>query len=104
MLQLIPEYLAELIHITTDSRNVQEKSVKGFDFLVNSFWPVVAEFLLDRNVHHLESLLRSASEFFSVMRIRDVYPESGFFLSRVLDLTKKKRRGKNKFVVLTFVL
>jgi hypothetical protein len=59
VLQLIPEYLAELIHITTDSRNVQEKSVKGFHFLVNSFWPVVAESLLDRNVHHPESLLRS---------------------------------------------
>jgi hypothetical protein len=53
VLQLIPEYLAELIQITTDSRNVQEKSVKGFDFLVNSFWPVVAESLLDRKINAL---------------------------------------------------
>ena len=43
LLRIIPEHLAELVKLTTDEKKTVEGSVNGFDFLVNSFWPVVAE-------------------------------------------------------------
>ena len=37
--------------ITTDDLNLEGKSVKGFDFLVNSFWPEVKE-NIDENLRN----------------------------------------------------
>jgi hypothetical protein len=37
----------------------------------------------------------------AVLLIRDVYPGSGFFLSRILDATKKEE-GKNELDILAF--
>jgi len=53
-LNTIPKYLSQLVKITTDEKNIEDKSVKGFDFLVNSFWPVVAE-LIDKNLNFIFS-------------------------------------------------
>jgi len=46
LLKIIPEYLAELVKLTTDEKKTVEGSVNGFDFLVNAFWAEVAESLL----------------------------------------------------------
>ena len=40
-----------LVKITTDDLNLEGKSVKGFDFLVNSFWPEVKE-NIDENLRN----------------------------------------------------
>jgi len=48
-IRTIPKYLSELVRITMDERNMEEKSVKGFDFLVNAFWPEITD-NIDRNL------------------------------------------------------
>jgi len=54
LLMIIPEHLAELVKLSTDERKVVEGSVKGFDFLVNSYWTEVAE-KLDQDLHNISS-------------------------------------------------
>ena len=54
LLRIIPEHLAELVKLTTDEKKTVEGSVGGFDFLVNSFWPVVAE-KIQQDLEHISS-------------------------------------------------
>ena len=42
LLRIIPKHFAELVKLSTDEKKTVEGSVSGFDFLVNSFWSVVA--------------------------------------------------------------
>ena len=46
LLRLIPEQLAGLVRLTSDTRRLVEGSVTGFSFLARSFWPEVAESFL----------------------------------------------------------
>ena len=46
LLRLIPEQLAGLARLTSDTRRLVEGSVTGFSFLARSFWPEVAESFL----------------------------------------------------------
>eukprot|EP00092_Neocalanus_flemingeri_P036089 GFUD01039293.1.p1 GENE.GFUD01039293.1~~GFUD01039293.1.p1 ORF type:complete len:755 (+),score=230.57 GFUD01039293.1:37-2301(+) len=54
LLSIIPEHLGELIKLTTDQKKLVNGSVNGFDFLVNSFWPEVAE-KIKQDLGHISS-------------------------------------------------
>ena len=54
LLRIIPEHLAILIRLTTDTKKLVEGSVSGFNFLVNSYWPEVSESFLD-SLNHVSS-------------------------------------------------
>ena len=43
LLRIIPEQLAGLVRLTSDTKKIVEGSVTGFSFLARSFWPEVVE-------------------------------------------------------------
>lgn len=43
LLRIIPEQLAGLVRLTSDTRKIVEGSVTGFSFLARSFWPELVE-------------------------------------------------------------
>jgi len=67
LLRIIPEYLADLIKLTTDGKKLVEGSVDGFDFVVNSFWPEVAD-SIKKDLEHITSP-GNPNEFFENYKI-----------------------------------